>query len=185
MQEEYDKFKVSDFSHKDVLDKEMNALFIWGVRRWDRVQNPDFCEKDKLIVFDDGDGPCERIEMVKVWPLEEFNHDLCQELDSRIIDTYRKLKGAGIHRPSIIAPYCYLDELYSRDNEEMVYESPRKWASASLVWHRLNSTGRLATRYDQFDRFGPVRIYKKKHIELCFDRKVLRPEMVRRGLLSG
>jgi hypothetical protein len=185
MQEEYDRFKVSDFSHKDVLDKEMNALFIWGVRRWDRVQNPDFCEKDKLIVFDDGDGPCERIEMVKAWPLEEFNHDFCQELDSRIIDTYRKLKGAGIHRPSIIAPYCYLDELYSRDNEEMVYESPKKWASASLVWHRLNSTGRLATRYDQFDRFGPVRIYKKKHIELCFDRKVLRPEMVRRGLLSG
>lgn len=185
MERVYKDFLGSDFSEDDCLKNEVNKMMVWGIRRWSQVVVPEFCDGEVLQIVHEEHGPDERRVQLRIWPLEKSNPDMLEDLDVQIVAYYRILKGLGIDRPSIVGCYAYRDALYCCDNEALFLDNRQKWAGASLVWHRLESTGRLAVRYADFDQFGPVRVESEKNVTCHFSKNILRPEMVRRGLLRG
>lgn len=183
IEDEYRKYLASTDDHA-LLDKQVDSLMQWGVRRWNLIEVPEWAEEEVGRVYMGDEKPQERLVVLKRWPLEQANGKLIGDLDSRIADFFRSLKGIGIQRPSIVGYQRYFHYIFLRETEKIFGESMQKWAGASLILNRLESTGRLATRFDKFDMFGPVRIWKKDRVLVFFDRNIMRPALVRRGLMK-
>jgi hypothetical protein len=182
IEDEYNRHISSSDDHV-LLDKQVDSLMQWGVRRWNLIEVPEWTEDEVGRVYLDRGQPQERLVVLKRWPLEEANAKLIGELDSRIADFFRSLKGIGIQRPSIVGYQRYFNYIFKRETEEFFGDNKQKWAGASLILNRLESTGRLATRFDKFDMFGPIRIWKNDKVIIFFDRNIMRPALIRRGLL--
>lgn len=182
IEDEYNRYISSSDDHA-LLDKQVDSLMQWGVRRWNLIEVPEWLEKEVGRVYMDRGQPQERLVVLKRWPLEEANARLIGDLDSRIADFFRSLKGIGIQRPSIVGYQRYFHYIFKRETEELFGDNMQKWAGAYLILNRLESTGRLATRFDKFDMFGPIRIWKKDKVLVFFERKIMRPALIRRGLL--
>jgi len=163
----------------------IKSIQLWGSRRQEFIEIPEFYSVDVSRVYSHNDGkPFCALVSIKVWPLEEANKGLLRELDIQITILFRKMKGVGIARPSFVAYCMYWDYLWSKEVMESFDNNRLGWAGASLVLHRLDSTSRLAAMYDRYDDFGPVRKWSNGIVTSYMDRKILRPELIRRGLIQ-
>jgi hypothetical protein len=164
--------------------REVDSVRVWGDRRWDQVNCVSV--EDRLLwrVYEVNGRPVERQVKLRFWPLEETNKDILFDLDLRITGMFRTFKGVGVKRPSIVGYYVFFHRLFEREIADSYDGSPERWTSVNLVLSRLYSTARIATRYDQFDRFGPITRERDGDITFDYTRDVLASELVKRGLMK-
>lgn len=156
MDAEYGK-SVDGLAYKvlTVIHGECQDLVLWSDRHALSMNVPDNEDVSVLRVIRNEHGPFERFVEINAWPLERGNPDLLRDLDSRIVLSYKTLKSAGVHRPSIVLFGSYFRYIHRMDFGDKCIGRPNVWASAMLVSHRLESTCRVAVRYEHTERFGP------------------------------
>jgi hypothetical protein len=163
--------------------KEVDSVRVWGNRRWDQINGASFENRLLWRVYEVGGKPVERQVDIRFWPLEETNKEVLFDLDLRIVGMFRTLKGIGIKRPSIVGYHVFFHRLFERGIADSYDGSPEKWTSVNLVLSRLYSTARIATRYDQFDKFGPITRECNGNVTFYYTRDILARELVKRGLM--
>lgn len=169
----------------DVLYPLIESIMRWGSRRGDLIEIPEFVDEEVPRLYEHNGRPMEIMVPIRIWPLERSNSGFWGELDVQISILFRQMKGAGIHRPSIVSYCMYRDYIFLKDIADSFDGNPAGWAGANFVLQRLHSTARLAARYDRFDCFGPVVERTANGVIVHMSRSILRPELVRRGLVRG
>jgi hypothetical protein len=165
------------------ISEMLRGVRMWGERHYDVMKNADWEDRVVQRVYGSDKGPIQRGVTLRVWPLEEANREILRELDERLALMFRGMIGVGIKRPSIVSFVEYRRLLFSREIADSFDGHPERWLGANLVLQRLESTGRLATQYDKFEMFGDVVTKNGSGITFHSDRRILRPEMIRRGLI--
>jgi len=169
---------------KEALDKECDSLMLWGERRAQDVVVPERETREVRRVYDLGHGPRELPVEKKVWPLENANRSLLRELDQRIAQAYRAMKGVGFERPSIVLAARYFSYSHTVDRGDKFAENPKAWAGVMLVCHRLEGTCRIAVRYEFPEKFGPkISEYEDGTVSIEYTKEAWRPALVRRGIV--
>ena len=174
---------MNEEKRRAVTDQ-IDGIRLWGERRGELITVPELGEEFAPRVYLVNKKPFERKTLMKVWPLEFANRAGIRVLDERVVDLFRALKGIGIKRPSILAPGVLLNRMYSRDIINGYDNNLKKWAGVNFVYQRLYGTSRIAARYDNFEKFGPVTKWKDGWIIFKMSKESLAPELRRRGLLS-
>lgn len=190
--EEYSEMKES-IGKKGMaaINKEARALMVWGERHGPMVVNPERSLVSVKRVCDVGGERQEEILTEEMgWPIERDggNAELVKELDVSIVSAFRAVKAAGFRRPSCSLYHAYLSMIHDAEWDARWEKSDgiKAWCGVNLVLQRLHSTARLAARYENVDKFGPMKVYKDgKVISYRYDRVVWRKELARRGLLPG
>jgi hypothetical protein len=169
---------------KAALDAECDSLMLWGERRAQDVTVPERETREVRRVYQLEGGPREVPVEKAIWPLESANKGLLRELDARIVQAYRAMKGVGFERPSIVLSLRYFSYSHTVDRGDKFVENPKAWAGVMLVCQRLEGACRLAVRFEFPERFGPkITDHKDGSWSVEYTKEAWRPALVRRGIV--
>jgi len=175
---------LSDFQ-KESLDKEVGSIATWAERRSVYIVGAEREKRDVHRVYEIDGEVRERLTEEMVRPLEKANIDGLKFVDRRIVDGYRILKKLDIERPSIVLFCTYFLCIHRHSKREEKYRSNiDAWWSTLLVSQRMESTCRIAVRYEHPDRFGPGIKKHKDHTSILYGKSTWRAELVRRGVIG-
>jgi len=167
------------------LDAEVKSLVQWGERWSDEIEDPGYRAGYVLRVMEIDGKVCEVPVDQVVWPLEEANEKRIGHVDDRIVESFKKVKKMGFERPSIVI-YCRLFFYVHRKEMDAYADNLKKWAAIQLVLRRIESTTRVALRFDSPDKYGPKHVYLKNgDISLEYGKDPWRKELIKRRILSG
>jgi len=168
----------------ELLTRECNDLMTWGERH---AQDISLAEGRRITVnrvFQLEEGPRELPVEKWVQPLCEANRGLLGDVDRRILQSYRTLKTAGFKRPSIVLSCAYFRHVVTNGEQERYVENPKAWGGVALVRQRLDSTCRLAVRYEHPEKFGPKVTEKKDGgVLIEYTKEAWRSALARRGVV--
>jgi len=170
-------------SQQEVLDAELAGLLTWGERHAHDVNDPGKEERQVRRVHIVDGKPAEVYVARRVWPLEASNKDLLPGLDQRIVDGYKALKTVGFERPSIVLSVAYFRHIHLYGDDAKYKRNFKAWAGAMLVSQRLESTCRIAVRYEFPERFGPKVVEKNGSTFIEYTKDAWKPALIHRGVI--
>ena len=168
------------------LDSQMDLLVTWGMRNGPSLTFVDEEIRKIVRVFDIDGRPIECIINREESDLESANKTVLKELDAIIIDVFKKLKVLKFERPSVVSLGRFVEFIHRREMDDVWQKNRSGFLGAHLIWKRLNSTARLAARYEFPERFGPRCIFDEndKIIEMRYGKRPWIGLMVARGMLG-
>jgi hypothetical protein len=140
---------------KQRLDMQVQSLITWIERKVFDLKFPELAKVDHRRLYLHKEQMVEVVESVFQLPMVAANPGLMSKLDERIVQGYRDLKAGGFKRPSwVIACHFFLSML-SPKRTVRYEEMDGCWAATELVRQRLESTARVAIRYQYHEEYGP------------------------------
>ena len=177
--------KEASESQLEELDKEVKSLVQWGERWADEIADPPYRTGYVLKVVKIDDKVCEIPFEQIVWPLEEANKKMLGNVDDRVIESFKKVKKMKFERPSIVIYGRLFFYLHSKEIGDVYADKLKKWAGVQLVLRRIESTTRVALRFDDPDKYGPKHVYRENgEVSLEYGSAPWRKELVQRRILS-